>query len=93
MMNSNKNKSPLSPRLGPALSGADKGLSASHKAARRALAIAMIELGRAKDPARVFRENQDIIMTSLILLGRGEEAKALAATYGVTSSLPHKADV
>ena len=83
MMKSNKNKPLVTPRLGPAPSEENPELLKSHKAARRALAIAMVELGRAQDPARVFRENQDIIITSLILLGRGDEAKTLAATYGV----------
>ena len=86
----NKNKPPVSPRLGPSESESSSGLSGNHKAARRALAIAMIELGRAEDPGKVFRENQDIIMTSLILLGRGDEAKRLAATYGLTASTPKK---
>lgn len=90
MESTNKKKPPVSPRLGPLESGSSSGLSGNHKAARRALAIAMIELGRAEDPAKVFRENQDIIMTSLILLGRGDEAKSLAATYGLTAAFPNK---
>ncbi|MED5464209.1 MAG: hypothetical protein VX699_06125 [Myxococcota bacterium] len=77
----------MEPRLGSARSDDVTDLNSAEISARRALAMAMIDLGRAADPAQAFARNKDVIMTSLILLGRGDEAKKLAATYGVTAPL------
>ncbi len=82
-----KNEEPMIlPTLGPIRDTVGEPLRLSEKAARRALAHAMILLGRAQNPAQVFRENRDIIVTSLILLGRGDEAKEIAALYSDTGS-------
>ena len=70
-----------------AMMEATPDLNSAEISARRALAMAMIDLGRAAAPAQAIARNKDVIMTSLILLGRGDEAKKLAATYGVTAPL------
>jgi len=77
----------IEPRLGSARSDDVADLNPGETAARRALALAMIDLGRAADPAQAFARNKDVIMTSLILLGRGDEAKKLAATYGMAAAM------
>ena len=76
----------IQPHLGPTRDRVGAPLRLSEKAARRALAQAMILLGRAQNPAQVFRENKDIIITSLVILGRGDEAKELAAVYSDPAS-------
>jgi len=81
-----KLRSSIKPHLGPTRDTAEKPITLSEKAARRALAQAMISLGRAENPAKVFHENRDVILTSLVILGRGDEAKELAATYSDAAS-------
>jgi hypothetical protein len=58
-------------------------LSSSARAARRALAGAMVELGRADDPHAAFLDRKDVILTALLLLGRSDEAKRLADRHEV----------
>jgi hypothetical protein len=61
--------------------GRSTDLPRDKRFARRALAAAMVALGRADDPAQVFLENREVIVTSLILLGREDEARALVARF------------
>jgi len=81
-----KQESTIQPRLGLNRDTVQKPITLSEKAARRALAQAMISLGRAENPAKVFHENRDVILTSLVILGRGDEAKKLAARYSDAAS-------
>ncbi len=80
----------MTPNLAPKRNAEDIPLTLSEKTARRALAQAMISLGRSNNPAETFRKNQDVILTALVILGRGEEAKSLAANYGVILSPEEK---